>query len=189
MISLTNLLNSSNKLDDDVTNKIKASLKQVVVKKGTVLQRSGKMSSNSYFVKKGLLKSYVIDEKGKEHIFTFAPENWLISDIESQSYNSPAVLFIEAIEDSEIEIISKHSLELFKELPQPVIYNELQRLLKRCGTLQRRVLMLMSFSAKERYNEFIKTYPDIVQRVPQRLIASYLGITPQALSTLRKKYK
>jgi len=188
MISFSDILEPSSKLDPKLATKIKAGIKQVSIKKGTILQRTGDRFLKSYFVKKGLLKSYVLDLKGKEHIFMFAPEHWLVSDIEAQSQNCPALIFIEAIEDSEIEIIDSNSRVHFKALPKPIIYDEFERLLKRCGTLQKRIIMLMSFSAKERYEEFLQTYPEIVQRVPQKLIASYLGITPQALSTIRGKH-
>jgi len=91
------------------------------------------------------------------------------------------------IEDSEIEIISRNSLKIFRQFPQPILYKEFEKLLTRTSVLQKRILMLMSYSAAERYSEFLKTYPDIAQRVPQKLIASYLGITPQALSIIRGK--
>jgi len=185
MVSFSDILNTSSKIDPSLIVRIKAGIKQVSIRKGTILQRNGDISLKSYFVKQGLLKSYAIDGKGKEYVFMFAPEKWLISDIEAHVQNCPALFFIEAIEDSEVEIINKNSLHLFKELPQAIIFDEFERLLKRCGAQQKRILMLMSFSAKERYDEFLKTYPDIAQRIPQRLIASYLGITPQALSTIR----
>jgi CRP-like cAMP-binding protein len=119
----------------------------------------------------------------------FAPEGWIISDIQSSTSKTPAVLFIDALEESEIEVIPS---DLFEELVNTFMGShpdfariELTRLLRRIGVLQKRVLMLMSASAKERYQEFIETYPGLQQRVSQRLIASYLGITPEALSRIR----
>ncbi|MCF6297198.1 MAG: Crp/Fnr family transcriptional regulator [Flavobacteriaceae bacterium] len=176
---------ASGKFSPELIDELKKVVKQVSIKKGTVLQRTGDSSLSTYLVINGLLKSYTIDEKGKEHIFMFASEKWVIGDIDAHSENSTAQLFIEAIEDSEIEIIDPNFLKLFKQFPQPVLYNELERLLKRTSVLQKRILMLMSHSAKERYDEFLKMYPELVQRVPQKLIASYLGITPQTLSVIR----
>jgi len=176
---------SSGKFSPELLDELKKGIKQVSIKKGTILQRAGKRSVNNYVVLNGLLKSYAIDERGKEHIFMFASENWVISDINAHSENTASHLFIEAIEDSEIEIINQNAIKLFKQFPQEVLYKEFDRLLKRTSVLQKRVLMLMSFSAKERYDEFLKTYPELVQRVPQRLIASYLGITPEALSKVK----
>ena len=70
--------------------------------KGDILQRAGEIGSNTFFVKKGLLRSYTIDDKGKEHIFMFAPESWVIADIESHEFNQPAKLFIDCIEESDL---------------------------------------------------------------------------------------
>jgi len=180
-------LNSPNKFSPELIEELKKGVKQVSVKKGAILQTPDELNVNSYLVINGLLKSYTIDEKGKEHIFMFASENWVISDINLHSENNVSQLFIEAIEDSDIEIINQSAIKLFKKFPQEALYIECERLLKRTGVLQKRILMLMSYSAKKRYDEFLKTYPELVQRVPQRLIASYLGITPQALSTIRGK--
>lgn len=154
------------------------------VKKGTILQMQGTKASKAFLVKKGLLRSYIIDEGGKEHIFLFAPEGWLVSDLESQVKDSEAELFIDALEDSELEVIDRKALEeiQMKQIPYSVA---MEKLMKRVGVLQRRVIMLMSMSAKKRYVHFLKTYPDIPNRVPQKMIASYLGITPEALSKIR----
>ena len=155
------------------------------VKKGTLLQKKYDDNSKVYFVKKGCLRSYTIDDKEKEHIFMFAPEGWIISDIESQVNNAPTELYIDAIEDSEIEIMPRGNAdELFfaKEMVDNI---GISRLMKRISVLQRRVIMLMSATALQRYNDFLEMYPNIVQRVPQKMIASYLGITPEALSKIR----
>ena len=151
-------------------------LKEIIVKKGQILQHSGELNSKIYFVKSGLLRSYSIDKKGKEHIFMFAPENWTIAD--SVSPEKPCDLFIEAIEDSTITIREK-KVENAKNT---------QSLINRISVLQKRVIMLMSSSAIERYEHFIETYSDIVQRVPQRMIASYLGVTPETLSAAKKDW-
>jgi len=143
------------------------------VKKGEFLQRTGELNTSVFLVKKGLLRSYTIDEKGKEHIFMFGSEGWIVAD--NVLPGEKGELFIDALEDSVVTPISKIS-------PPK---SDFQKLHKRIGVLQKRIIMLMSASAVDRYNHFLETYPDIVQRVPQRMIASYLGITPQALSTLR----
>lgn len=156
------------------------------LKKGTVLQRGGDVTSKVYYVKKGLLRSYTIDEKGKEHIFVFAPENWIISD--GADFASPCQLFIDVLEDSVVEMVDK---KLFEEVYIPVtLSSDTQRtaaMIKRISVLQERVIMLMSTSAIQRYEHFNATYPQIIQRVPQRMIASYLGITPEALSKVKSE--
>jgi len=148
-------------------------VKEVRVKKGQLIQRKGDFNSSIYQVQSGLLRSYTVDAKGKEHIFMFAPEGWIIAD--NVRPEKPCDLFIDALEDS---IVIQKVKDFEAEL-------EALKIIKRLEVLQKRVIMLMSASAIERYEHFIHTYPDIVQRVLQRMIASYLGITPQALSTLR----
>ena len=143
------------------------------VKKGEFLQKSGELSTSVFLVKKGLLRSYTIDDKGKEHIFMFGSEGWVVGD--NVAPGEKGELFIDALEDSVVVPISKIS-------PPK---SDFQKVHKRIGVLQKRIIMLMSASAVERYNHFLEIYPNIVQRVPQKMIASYLGITPQALSTLR----
>ena len=106
----------------------------------------------------------------------FAPENWIITD--NCEGDIPCDLFIDAIEDSTITVTEKDFTKLTSDR---------KSLVKRINVLQKRVIMLMSSPAVERYQHFVETYPDIIQRVPQRMIASYLGITPEALSRLRKE--
>jgi CRP-like cAMP-binding protein len=145
------------------------------VKKGEFLQITGVLSTSVFLVKKGLLRSYTIDDKGKEHIFMFGSEGWIVGD--NVAPGEKGELFIDALEDSVVVPISKSS-------PPK---SDLHKLHKRISVLQKRIIMLMSASAIQRYNYFLEIYPDIVQRVPQKMIASYLGITPQALSTIRGK--
>jgi len=173
-------------MSEDLRTKINSCVTFKIVKKGTVLQIKGDRVVNEYYVRKGLLRSYTIDEKGKEHIFMFASEDWLMSDIESQVFNKTAELYIDALEDTEIELIDSIA---FRKIDKTQYFNEndVGKLLKRVAVLQRRVLLLMSATAMDRYENFIETYPDIVQRIPQKMIASYLGITPEGLSKLRRQ--
>ena len=151
-------------------------LKKVQIKKGQILQSKGELNTKVYIVKSGLLQSYAIDKKGKEHIFMFAPEGWVLGD--SVAPHLPSELFIDALEDTEAIIIEKN-----RDNP------DVNKLLNRLHVLQKRIIMLMSTSAIERYEHFIETYPNITQRIPQRMIASYLGITPEALSKLKAERK
>jgi CRP-like cAMP-binding protein len=151
-------------------------LNKIEVKKGQILQRKGDLNTKVYQVETGLLRSYSIDEKGKEHIYMFAPENWIVAD--SLPPEKPCELFIDALEDSVVILNDKNDLSIND--------TESKKIIKRFGVLQKRIIMLMSASAIERYEHFIETYPDIVQRVPQKLIASYLGITPEALSAAKR---
>ncbi|WP_340202118.1 Crp/Fnr family transcriptional regulator [Ascidiimonas sp. W6] len=149
-------------------------MKRINVKKGEILQKNGDLNSKVYQVIYGLLRSYTIDKKGKEHIFMFAPENWTIAD--SQPKEIPCDLYIDALEDSVVVVLTK-DLKRESQNAAPII--------KRLAVLQKRVVMLMSYSAIERFEHFEETYPEILQRVPQKMIACYLGITPEALSKIK----
>lgn len=155
------------------------------IKKNQILQMPGAVSSKAFYVKKGLLRSYTIDDNGKVHIYMFAPEGWMISDIESHVMSVPSELFIDALEDSEIYEITQLPIEI----QQANTSDNVERLFRRIAVLQRRVLMLMSASAKQRYEHFIETYPQLTNRVPLKMVASYLGITPEALSNIRSKMR
>lgn len=159
-----------------------------IVKKGEMVQPQGTNIHKGFFVKSGLLKSYSIDEQGKMSVFMFAPEGWLISDIQSHTFNEPTELFIDAVEDSEIIELDTSTFD-FNNITKEQQQEMVMKLLRRVGVLQKRVIMLMSASARQRYEHFLETYPQLVNRVSLKLIASYLGITPEALSTIRAQYK
>ncbi len=135
----------------------------------------------AYVVHKGLLRSFFVDEGGKEHTFMFAPEGWIIADLEASGFGNVTRLAIEALEDSEVELRPM----LDRVLEAQDAESQFKLMHRRAGALQRRVLMMMSTSALERYEFFLETYPQLGGRISQKLIASYLGITPQALSKLR----
>lgn len=173
---------------EDLTEilKIDPNAKHKVCKKGDILQVAGSSKASTFYVKKGLLRSYIIDSKGKEYIFMFAPEGWITADLEALEFNEPVQLYIDCLEDSEIITFNKDCL--FKaDFSKEIMIENAQLLYRRMGKLQRRVLMLMGSPAIDRYTYFLETYPELPNRVPQRMIASYLGITPQALSTIRGK--
>ncbi|MEM7574643.1 MAG: Crp/Fnr family transcriptional regulator [Bacteroidota bacterium] len=151
-------------------------MKKLNIKKGDFLQRSGDPNTKVYRVESGLLRSYCIDRNGKENIFMFAPEGWTIADAHGPEV--PSVLFIDALEDSVVQVLPKDLEREKRNIPA---------LTRRIATLQDRVLMLISSNAIERYEYFIKAYPNIVQRVPQKMIASYLGVTPETLSAAKSK--
>ncbi len=151
-------------------------MKKIVIKKGQVLQRAGELKTNVYKVESGLLRSYTIDAKGKEHVYQFAPENWIIAD--AVPTTSSGELFIDCLEDAVV-------IELPKDFE--TLFQNAEKVARRFEVFQKRIIMLMSATASERYASFLETYPSIVQRVPQKMIASYLGITPEALSRIRKQ--
>ena len=113
------------------------------IKKGEILRRAGANSSEAFFVKNGLLRSYTIDKKGKEHIFMFATEGWIIADIESQEFDQPAKLFIDLIEDSEVILFDRKQIAKLERSKDQLMKN-IDLFSKRVAVLQRRVIMLMS---------------------------------------------
>ena len=150
--------------------------KEIFIKKGEVLQRSGELNTKVYHVKTGLLRSYSIDKNGKENIFMFAPEGWVIAD--TCAPQSESDLFIDALEDSFVRVLNK-DLEREKQ--------NVGAITKRLNAMQKRILMLISTNALERYEYFIQTYPNVAQRVPQYMIASYIGVSPETLSAAKSK--
>ncbi|MBD1421038.1 Crp/Fnr family transcriptional regulator [Sphingobacterium chuzhouense] len=151
------------------------------------LLRAGELSQYAFFVESGLLQSFSLDEKGGEHILQFAPENWIISDRASQYFNKPTDFYIKAIEPSVIVFIQPEFMEKASHLSHAFacfMENSLQR---NIYIQQQRINSLLAMSAKERYLLFMDMYPSLLQRVPQWMIASYLGITPESLSRVRRE--
>lgn len=184
--TLTTFLTTNTGIDTGVAEDIINKQKRMLVEKGELLLKEGEICRHSFFVEKGLLRYYSIDAKGKEHIIQFAPEGWFVSDRESVYFNQPSQYFIQALEESRITALDENFVsELAKQDPSFLEFNN--RLLhNHIRHLQRRINMLLSATAEERYLDFIKIYPDILLRVPQTMVASYLGIAPESLSRVRK---
>lgn len=161
-------------------------VKKQVVKKGEFIMKPGDNCHHSFFVESGLLRYYSMDEKGKEHILHFAPEGWILSDRDSIYFNIPTNYYMEALEDSTVILLENDFFTSFSTDIQLVgAFNE--RLLhNHIRHLQKRITQLLSATAEERYLDFVKLYPDIMLRVPQWMVASYLGIAPESLSRVRK---
>lgn len=157
------------------------------VEKGELLLRSGEVCRHSFFVENGLLRSYTVDDTGKEHIIQFGSENWIVSDRSSAFFNEPSDLFIDAVEDTKVVLISSDFINEASEISSSFRnYNQIA-LQNHIRHQQKRINLLLSASAELRYMNFIKLYPDLTLRVPQWMIASYLGITPESLSRVRKE--
>lgn len=162
-------------------------LKTGSFKKGARLLEEGDICKDTIFVEKGLLRTYTIDEAGKEHIVQFAPENWFTGDRGSIFFNDAAYFTIEAIEDTDVVFVTNVFIdkaselsETFRQFNKKLLHNHIRQ-------LQKRINLLLSASAEKRYLTFITQYPDLLLRVPQWMIASYLGMTPESLSRVRKE--
>jgi CRP-like cAMP-binding protein len=139
------------------------------------------------FVEKGALREYTVDESGNEHIIQFALEGWTISDLYSFLTGEPATYNIDALEDAELVLISKSAHEeLLKKVPKYETYTRLN-ITGAYIAMQRRLTSIISSPLDERYANFTALYPTIVQRVPQHMIASYMGLQPETLSRIRRK--
>jgi len=155
-------------------------------KKGEMIQRPGQSKASAIYVKKGVIRSYIIDSKGKEHIYMFASEGWITGDVEAVELNEPTRLYIDCLEDSELTFISKDHANQANMTKEQLLQN-MQKIWKSKAKMQNRILMLLGSPAIDRYKYFMELYPELPNRVPQKMIASYLGIMPQTLSTIRKK--
>ncbi|HZW77926.1 MAG TPA: Crp/Fnr family transcriptional regulator [Flavobacteriaceae bacterium] len=161
-------------------------LKTISVKKNDFLLKAGAYCKETFFVDKGLLRQFSVDEKGKEHILSFASENWFLTNRDSSYFDLPSPYYIQALEDSEVTVINEDFLKTLTEnFPSFTDFNT-KLLHSHIRQLQKRINLLLSASAEDRYLNFIKMYPDILQRVPQSMIASFLGITPESLSRVRR---
>lgn len=185
--NLISFLTASNEIEEELIVSLVEECVIKKVKKDEFLLRENENCKYSFFVEKGLLKEYTIDKKGKEHILSFAPEGWIVTDRESVYFNQPAASYIQALENSEVILLDEAFFNLLaKKIPSFVDINN--RLLhNHIRHLKKRIKLLLSATAEDRYLAFIKMYPDIVHRVPQTMIASYLGITPESLSRIRKE--
>jgi len=166
---------------------IKSRLAVKKIRKKQYLLQEGDICKTVAFVEKGLLRSYTVDENGGEHIMQFAVEGWFISDLYSFLTGEPATYNIEAVEDAELVMINKSAYD--ELLTKCAKYEKFSRILITGAyiALQKRINSLMSFTLEERYETFMKQYPEIAQRVPQHMIASYIGLTPETLSRVRKR--
>ncbi|UQB69231.1 Crp/Fnr family transcriptional regulator [Epilithonimonas zeae] len=173
-------------LSDPEMQLIESVCKTKKLRKKQFLFQEGEVWHYNAFICRGLVKTFSIAENGTEHIINFAPENYWTGDRESLINGTPSRLNIDAIEPTELILIEKADFEkLCAEIPQ---LNQMvnQIIQKSFIVSQDRILATISFTAEEKYQSFLNKYPDIVNRIPQHMIASYIGITPETLTRLRR---
>jgi CRP-like cAMP-binding protein len=175
------------RVDDNAYSKIRSYFNTGELRKKHNLLTEGKICTSNYFVIKGCLRLFFINEKGVEQTTQFAIENWWLADYTSFSAQKPSEYYIQTVEKSEILSIDFQSQEkLLKEFPSLERYFRLIHQ-RAHAAYQLRIKYLYSSSREELYHQFNQLYPDFVQRIPQYLMASYLGFTPEYLSEIRKK--
>jgi CRP-like cAMP-binding protein len=153
---------------------------------GEFLQRAGEPATHGAFVSTGCLRKYIIDAKGKEHIVQFAPENWWVGEGPGVVPGTPAQYFIDAVEDSNLLLFegAAHHRAVARIPGYAAAFRDgLQR---QAAAKDQRIANTLSASAEDRYEEFLNKYPSIALRVPQFMLASYLGVSPETLSRIRK---
>ncbi len=157
------------------------------LKRKEFLLQQGDICKTENFIVKGCMRTYTIDENGFEHIVMFGIEDWWVGDLYSFLTQSPAAYFIDALEDTEILQITKSDLDkLYDRVPK---FERFFRLILQNAFIaqQQRINQNLSFTAEQRYLSFITQHPDLEQRLSQKQVSAYLGITPVFLSMLRKK--
>jgi len=174
-------------LTDEEAELISSKVTLLKLKKKACVLTPGKLCKANYFVVKGLMRLYFISKKDIEQITQFALENWWITDYDSIDSKRPSHFYIQAIEDTEVIVLDQLTEnELIAQIPAFEHY--LRLVLQKAFTAsQRRMEMLNNMTDEERYRNFSTCYPDFNQRVPQYMVASYLGITPQFISRVRAR--
>ncbi|MCB0585093.1 MAG: Crp/Fnr family transcriptional regulator [Phaeodactylibacter sp.] len=185
--SLISYFDNYLRLDEEEKAFIRKKFFEKQVKRRQFILQEGDVCRLNTFVVAGCFRMYMVDEKGKEHNLQFAIENWWIGDIDSFHKEKPSKLNIEAMENSIVlQIRKEDQLRLFVEHPK---FNRIFRVFTENALIsfQNRVLQNISSTAEERYLDFMDRYPNIFNRISNVQIASYLGVTPEFLSTIRKK--
>lgn len=158
-------------------------------KKHQFVVQEGQKVDFDYFILNGCLKCYSTDANGKEHIIQFGMKDWWITDYDAYYHQTPATVTIDCIETSELLCLSYANREKLCAEMHKVEHFFRKKTNKRNVALQKRILSLLSSSAAERYEKLLEQYPELFQKVPKQLIASYLGVTRETLSRLNSPSK
>lgn len=154
--------------------------------KGEVLLEPGSVCAHAFHVTQGLLRVAALDKDGNEHIVQFAPEGWFASDRSSAYFQEPSHFRIDAIEDTTAVLVGQEFMDAASAMSERFTRADSTLLHNHIRHLQDRIALLLGARADERYQKFIALYPDLSLRLPQWMIASYLGITPESLSRVRR---
>jgi CRP-like cAMP-binding protein len=174
-------------LSHDVAEQVIALFTPLKLMRGSNLLQQGEISSHLYFVVSGCLRSYITDHKGKTHTLAFAPEEWWIGDQVSLFRREPSMFAIDAVEDSVVMSADRSFYEKMPAICEDFYKTCFIHALEHLRLVEKRILCLQGVFGDERYLDFVRSYPELAVRLPQHMIASYLGISRQSLSRIRSK--
>ncbi len=155
--------------------------------KGQVVLNEGDVCDLGYFVVKGCLRGYVTDESGNEYAVHFAPENWWMADLTSLVNKQPATFSIDVLEDTDVLAFEADYIERLLDIEPELAWEVMRLLFNSIRAIRVRLISHLKDSAEKRYEDFINTYPQLVLKIPQHMIASYIGVAPQSLSRIRAR--
>lgn len=173
-------------ISEDEFDRIAHFLRPVHFNKGEVVLEIGSVCAHAFHVTRGLLRVATLDKNGDEHIVQFAPEGWFASDRSSMYFQEPSHLRIDAIEDTDAVMVGQDYFDALATISEPFRKFNTTLLHNHIRHMQDRIALLLGARADERYQKFVSMYPDLLLRVPLWMIASYLGITPESLSRVRR---
>jgi CRP-like cAMP-binding protein len=178
---------SKDQLNDKVIHEIFSLLIPLRVSRGTILLEQGAQCKHAVLVMKGCLRSFVTDGRGRQHILSFAPENWWIGEHLSFTKKTSAMFSIDAVEDSDVFLADQSFFDKIPGIYPNFHLQFIDYLLEYQRAVEKHLLYLLGAFGDERYRDFTEAYPDLAMRLPQYMIASYLGLSPETLSRIRSK--
>ena len=187
MDELLDYFKSSIYISDEIENKLKAIITERKLVKGEVILTNNSLKKEHIFVASGCLRSFYKADNGKEHTIQFAIKNWWISDYITLYTDQKSLISIESLTHSKVLIIQNKDIENFyTEFPEFEVFQR-KNFERRIATLQKRILSLLTLTGAEKYNQFINDYKAFEKIIPNYQIASFLGVTPESLSRIRKE--
>jgi len=187
MKELIEYIEKNTSLSDEIINDLKAIIIEKNVQKGEIILQENSIRKIQIFISSGCLRAFYKTENGKDHTLQFATKNWWISDYMTLFNKKKSLLSIESLSHSKILIIEQSELEkLYSQYPEFGLINRMN-LQNRIASLQKRIFGLLTMTAKEKYEQFIKDYEIFEKVIPNYQIASFLGMTPESLSRVRKE--
>lgn len=174
-------------VSNEMEKELKDIIKEKTLEKGEIILAENSLKKEHFFVVSGCLRSYYTTDLGKEHTIQFAIKNWWISDYFTLYTDNKSIVSVESLTNTKVLVIDRTKAEKLYRAYPPFETFQRKNFEKRIATLQKRILSLLSYSAAEKYSQFVNDYAEFEKIIPNYQIASYLGIAPESLSRIRKK--